>query len=112
MVAPAEPGAFVGRGEQRRDLGDGVALVAFGRDRHQPGDRVRVLGMFERREPVEGVDRSEAGVAGSRAVTPVVFEVLEEEPISGASRSSMSNSKGCLPVCSRAKRNSSLNASR
>jgi len=34
--------------------------------------------MLERSEPVEGVDRSEAGVAGSRAVAPIVFEVLEE----------------------------------
>ena len=37
-----------------------------------------VLGVLERREPVEGVDRPEAGVAGSRAVAPVFFEVLEE----------------------------------
>ena len=37
-----------------------------------------VLGVLQRREPVEGVDRSEPGVAGSRAVAPVVFEVVEE----------------------------------
>ena len=35
-------------------------------------------GMFERREPVEGVDRPEAGVAGPGAVAAVLFEVGEE----------------------------------
>ena len=76
VVAAAVPGVFVGRGEQRGDLVaievvDGVALIPFGGDRHHPRDRVRVLGVLQRREPVEGVDRSEAGVAGSRAVAPV-----------------------------------------
>ena len=83
VVAAAEPGAAVGRGEQRGDLGevevaDGVALVAFGRDRHDPRDRVRVFGMFERGEPVERVDRPEPGVAGAGAVAAVLFEVGEE----------------------------------
>ena len=69
-VAAAEPGAAVGRGEQRGDLGevevaDGAAFVALGRDRHDPRDRVRVLGVFERGETVERVDRAEAGVAGA-----------------------------------------------
>ena len=83
VVAAAEPGAFVGRGEQRCDLvaievADGVAFIPFGGDRHHPGDRVGVLGVLERRVPVEGMDRPQAGVAGSRAVAPVFFEMLEE----------------------------------
>jgi hypothetical protein len=82
-VAAAEPGAAVGRGEQRGDLGevevaDGAAVVALGRDRHDPRDRVRVLGMFERGETVERVDRAQARVAGAGAVATVAFEVDEE----------------------------------
>ena len=78
MVAATEPGASLGCGEQRFDLGgvevaDDAALVAFGRDRHHPRDRVRVFGVFERREPVERVDRAEARVAGADAVAAVRF---------------------------------------
>ena len=83
MVTAAEPGAAIGRGEQRLDLleikvGDGVALVALGRDRHHPRDRVRVLGISERGEAVERVDRSEARVARARTVAAILFEVGEE----------------------------------
>ena len=83
VVAAAEPGGRVGRGEQRLDLveievGDGVALVALGRDRHHPRDRVGVLGMLERGETVERVDRPEPRVAGPGAVAPVLFEMGEE----------------------------------
>ena len=83
VVATAEPGGRVGRGQQRLDLvevevGDGVALMAFGRDRHHPGDRVGVLGMSERGEPVERVDRPEPGVAGPGAVAAFLFEMGEE----------------------------------
>ena len=83
VVAAAEPGGAVGRGEERLDLaevevGDGVALVALGRDRHHPRDRVGVLGMLERGEPVEGVDRPEPGVAGPGAVARGLLEVVEE----------------------------------
>jgi len=60
------------------EIGDGVALVALGRDRHHPRDRVRVLGMFERSEPVERVDRPKAGVARPGTVAPCLFEVGEE----------------------------------
>jgi hypothetical protein len=57
MVAAAEPGAQIGSGEQRLDLAqvevaDDVALVAFGRDRHDPRGGVRVFGVFQRRVPV------------------------------------------------------------
>ena len=39
---------------------------------------MRVLGVLERRETVERVDRAEAGVAGARSVATVAFEVGEE----------------------------------
>ena len=83
VVAAAEPGAEIGRGEQRLDLAqvevaDDVALVAFGRDRHDPRDGVRVFRVFECRVPVEGVDRPEPGVAGAGAVAAIVFQVGEE----------------------------------
>lgn len=85
MVAAAEPGAGVGSGEQRLDLcrvevvDDGV-LVAFGRDRHHPGDRPGVLGVAQRSEPVERMDRCEPRVTRARTVVAVVFEVVEERP--------------------------------
>ena len=83
MVATAEPGGLVGRGEQRFDLvegeiADGVARVALGRDRHHPRDRVRVLGMVQRDVAVERVDRPEPGVAGAGTVVSVLFEVGQE----------------------------------
>jgi len=52
--------------------------VALGRDRHHPRDRVRVLGMSERSEAVERVDRPEPRVAGPGTVAPIFFEVVEE----------------------------------
>jgi len=83
VVAAAEPGAAVRGGEQRFDLlevevADGVALVAFGRDCHHSGDRVRVLGMLQGHVPVERVDRPEPGVAGADMVAAILFEMVEE----------------------------------
>jgi hypothetical protein len=83
VVATAVPAGGVRRGEQRFDLGgvevvDGVSLVAFGRDREHPADRVQLLGVFERCELVERVDRRQAVVAGPWAVAAVLFEVGEE----------------------------------
>ena len=52
--------------------------MALGRDRHHPRDRVRVLGMLQRGEPVERVDRRQARIAGPGSVAPVVFQVGEE----------------------------------
>jgi hypothetical protein len=52
--------------------------VAFGRDRHDPRDRVRVLGVLKCGETVERVDRAEAGVAGAGTVAAVAFEVGKE----------------------------------
>ena len=63
MVAPAEPAAAVGRGEQRVGLGRGEVVddgpvAAFGRDRQDPGDR-------RRRRPGRAGRRSGTGI-GSR----------------------------------------------
>jgi hypothetical protein len=52
--------------------------VALGRDRHHARDRARVLGVLERRETVERVDRAEARVAGARSIAAVAFQVGEE----------------------------------
>ena len=83
VVAAAVPAGAVWRGEQRFDLGgvevvDGVALVALGGDREHPTDRVQLLGVFERHELVERVDRRQAVVAGPWAVVTLLFEVGEE----------------------------------
>jgi hypothetical protein len=59
-------------------VADGVALVAFGRDRHDPRDGVRVFGVFQRRVPVERMDRAEPGVAGAGAVAAILLQVSEE----------------------------------
>ena len=83
MVAAPEPGGAVRGPEQRFDLcevqvGDLVALVALGGDRHHPGDRCGVLGVLQRGVSVEAVDRGQAVVARAGAVVAVVFEVGEE----------------------------------
>jgi hypothetical protein len=83
VVATAEPGAAVRRAEQRLDLlevevADVVSLVAFGRDRHHPADRLKVLGVSERGVPVERVDRRQPVVASPRAAAAVDLEVVEE----------------------------------
>jgi hypothetical protein len=82
-VTSADPGARVGRGEQRLDfalveVGDQSPVVAFRWDREDAGDRRGVFGVAEAGELVEGVDRSEAGVAGTDCVLALVFEMIEE----------------------------------
>ena len=117
-VAAAEPGGLVGRGEQRGDLGevevaDDAAFVAFGRDRHDPRDRVRVLGMLRARRIGRTSGSRRGGRCGCGRLLPrSCSRWVKNAPISGASRSSMSSSNGCLPVCACAKRSSSLNVSR
>ena len=83
MVAPTQPGAAVGRGEQRLDLvevevGEARSLVAFEGDRDHPADRVKVLGVAQGGVLVERVDRRQPGVAGAGAVAAVCLEVVEE----------------------------------
>ena len=83
VVAAAEPGCPVGRVQERVDLGCGEvghvgAVVAFGWDLDHSGDRGGVFGVSECGVFAERVDRCEAGVAGSRAVSAVVFEVGQE----------------------------------
>ena len=83
VVAAAEPGAAVGRGEQRLDLfqlevADGVSLVTLGRDREHSPERVKVFRMSQRGVLAEGVDRRQAVVAGAGAVASGLLEVVEE----------------------------------
>ncbi|HLG07266.1 MAG TPA: hypothetical protein VI409_01195 [Gaiellaceae bacterium] len=83
MVAAADPGGLVGGGEQRVDLGlgevgDQRAVEAFGRHREHALDDGGVLGVAQRGEAKQGVDRCEPGVAGADAVTALAFEVVEE----------------------------------
>jgi hypothetical protein len=80
VVASAEPGGLVGGLQERFDLwfgevGEVVALVAFARDRHDPGDRGEVLGVAQSGVAVERVDCREAGVAGPGRVAAVLLEV-------------------------------------
>ena len=83
MVASAGPGAAVGRGEQRVDLGFGEVgdqrpVEALGRDRQDARDRGGVLGVAQRGVAEQRVDRGQAGVAGADAVAALVLEVVEE----------------------------------
>jgi hypothetical protein len=83
VVAPSDPVAAVRRVEQRVDfvfgeVGDDRAVEALGRHGEDPADERRVLGMAQRGEPEQRVDRRQPGVAGARAVAAVVFEVVEE----------------------------------
>ena len=83
VVAPAGPGGLVAGGEQRVDLGIGevgqeVALGAFGWDREHPGDRVGVLGVMQREVGEQRVDRGEPVVARRDRVARSVCEVVEE----------------------------------
>ena len=83
VVATTDPAGAVRRGEQSVHLwwleeGHVVALGAFGRDGEDPSEQLSVFGVLECRVAVHRVDRREAGVAGSGAVAPFDFEVVEE----------------------------------
>ena len=83
VVATPGPGAAVGGGEQRVDLGFGEerdqrAVAAFGRDRQDALDRVGVLGVAQRAVAKQRADRGQAGVAGAGRVAALVLEVVEE----------------------------------
>ena len=76
VVAPAGPGAAVGCGEERVDLGvgepgDGSALVAFGRDGEHALDGGGVFGVVQRGVAEQRVDGGEPPVAGADRVVPV-----------------------------------------
>jgi hypothetical protein len=83
VVATTDPGVWVGNGEDRLDLLFGqerndVAIEPFLWDRQDPRDQIGVFGVLERGEPEQRMDRGQAGVAGSYAVAPLVFQVGEE----------------------------------
>jgi hypothetical protein len=82
-VAPAGPGAGVGCGEQRGDLGlgqvaDDRAVAAFGGNGQDAGDVAGVLGTAGGQVAEQGPDRGEPGVAGAGGAAPVPFEVVQE----------------------------------
>ena len=84
VVASAEPGAAVGRGEQRVDLGSRVRkqtgpLAAFGAGWPAPaGSTAACSGCVQRGVAEQRVDRGQPGVAGAHAVAALGFQVGEE----------------------------------
>ena len=83
VVAAPGAGGPVGGGEQgfsfgAGEEGDDRLVAAFGRDRQHPGDVGGVLGMAQRREAEQGVDRGQPGVAAADGVAALMFEVVEE----------------------------------
>ena len=83
VVAAAGPGAAVGGGEQRVELGFGEerdqrAVEALGRDRQDALDRGGVLGVPQRGVAEQRADRGQARVAGAGAVVALVLEVIQE----------------------------------
>ena len=83
VVAAAGAGGPVRGGEQGLGLRTGEErddrLVGpLGRDRQDPGDVGGVLGVAQRREAEQGVDRGQPGVAAADGVAPLALEVVEE----------------------------------
>src|SRR5580700_4839583 len=83
MIAPPEPSALIGRGEQRRDLrtrqevnlGSCELLAGYGQ---YALDLRGVSRCFERGIPKEGVDCGEAQITAACTQLPVFFQVVEE----------------------------------
>lgn len=83
VVAAAERGGAVGRGQQRLGLlagqeADDRGVLPGDRDGQDPLDVQGVFGAAQRRVLVEGVDRGQARVAGGQCVAALVFQVVEE----------------------------------
>jgi hypothetical protein len=83
VVTSADPGGAVRAFQQRLGLlagqeRDQGAVVALLRDRQDTLDGPGVLGVVQRGEPEQGVDRRQPGVAGPRAVAPRALQVLQE----------------------------------
>ena len=83
VVAASGPARSVAWLQQRVDFGlgeerDQPAFEPFRWDREHPLDRAGVLGVAQRRERKQRVDRREARVAGPRAVAAFALEVVEE----------------------------------
>ena len=110
VVAPAGPGAAVGCGEQRVDLGvgepgDRLALVAFGGDGQHALDRGGVFGMAAARRSRTGSGWRRAASCGcGPCCAGRCSRWSKNAAISGASRSAMSSADGVLPVLAVAKR--------
>jgi hypothetical protein len=73
-VRDGEQGLGLRTGEERDDR----LVSPLGRDRQDPGDVGSVLGMAQRREAEQGVDRGQPGVTAADGVAPIVFEVVQE----------------------------------
>ena len=93
MVTTSDPGGSVGRVEQRVEFSvvqerDERLVKALGRDREigLDGDACSVTLPRIR----TATDRCEPGVAGADSLRVFVLEMVENAPISGASRSSIS----------------------
>ena len=117
MVAAADPGVAVGRGEQRVDLvvgeeGHELSVDAFGRDGQHPLDQRGVLGVAKRGVGEQRVDGGEPVVAGAHAVVAVNFEVVEEGADDHGVEVLDASLDGALPVRRWAKANSSRKVSR
>jgi hypothetical protein len=83
MVASAGPGEPVRCGQEGLYLGVGEVgdegfVEASRRDRQHPLDERGMLGVAERGELEQGVDRGETGVAGAHAVAPLELEMVQE----------------------------------
>jgi hypothetical protein len=83
VIAPPGPGRLVAGGQQGVDLvlgevGDEVALEAFGRDGEHALDRRGVLRVAQGGVAEQRVDGGEAVVASADAVVAVAFEVVQE----------------------------------
>jgi hypothetical protein len=83
VVASAEPGATIGRGQQRVGLGcaqvvhDGP-VAALGRNRQHPLDHRGIVGGVQRGVAKQRPDRGQPGVAGAHAVAPLGLQVGQE----------------------------------
>ena len=82
MIASAEPGALIGRGEQSINFPTGEKLDQRPRetlagDGQHTLDLCRVVGDFERRISKEGVECSEAEISTTNA-QPVLLQTIEK----------------------------------
>lgn len=83
MVAASGPGAAIRAGEQsvHLDVGeerDDRLIGSLGWERQDPFDVGGVLGVTQRGEAKQRVDRGQPGVAGPDAVASLVLQVVEE----------------------------------
>jgi len=83
VIAPSEPGALIGRSEQRLDLrtreevhlGPGKALAG---NRQHALDLGSMSRRFERGIPKKGVDGGQTQIAAVYTQTPMLLQVIEK----------------------------------